>query len=434
MQRATGRRARLAEQVQPDKIKLLTPQQVAALGPAKVAALADVCLEWGPLARPTARARSRTSSRSRSGKLLTQRRIETANAFWVYLPPVATSRRGRAARRRRAGRRASATCPSSTAAPQRYAVSLGAFRDRGRARTRGSRRSARRASANARSGPRQQVIVQTMLVDPRSAGAGRWRGCAISCPRIPEAEAKVGNCEKARDAGDDAPPRYASPRDRRRHRARARALRRVRAMAQGRSVLPGLRSRARDAARRVCAAAAGGCCSRGPQAQAFGCIALRPLAGEAGAGDGPTGDARCGRRGQATLRAAVAARRRLGTTSSPRRCSPRRARSAIASSSSTRSTGWRDAQRLYARLGFRECAPYYDNPLPGVVYMALDALTSSARAAPRAGLPCASRRACRDGGFRRAALRSRPARCRRRRSRPSPARRRHRASDGRCGR
>ena len=30
-----------------------------------------------------------------------------------------------------------------------------------------------------------------------------------------------------------------------------------------------------------------------------------------------------------------------------------------------------DAKRLYATLGFRACAPYYDNPLPGVVYMSL---------------------------------------------------------------
>ena len=28
-----------------------------------------------------------------------------------------------------------------------------------------------------------------------------------------------------------------------------------------------------------------------------------------------------------------------------------------------------DARTLYARHGFRECAAYYDNPLPGVVYM-----------------------------------------------------------------
>ena len=32
---------------------------------------------------------------------------------------------------------------------------------------------------------------------------------------------------------------------------------------------------------------------------------------------------------------------------------------------------WMTAARgLYARLGFSECAPYYPNPLPGVVYMA----------------------------------------------------------------
>jgi hypothetical protein len=30
------------------------------------------------------------------------------------------------------------------------------------------------------------------------------------------------------------------------------------------------------------------------------------------------------------------------------------------------------ARNLYAGLGFRETAPYYANPLPEVVYMALD--------------------------------------------------------------
>ena len=30
-----------------------------------------------------------------------------------------------------------------------------------------------------------------------------------------------------------------------------------------------------------------------------------------------------------------------------------------------------DARKLYAKLGFGECDPYYGNPLPGAVYMAL---------------------------------------------------------------
>jgi len=30
-----------------------------------------------------------------------------------------------------------------------------------------------------------------------------------------------------------------------------------------------------------------------------------------------------------------------------------------------------EARALYASLGFRDCAPYYDNPLPGVTYLSL---------------------------------------------------------------
>ncbi|MGE5170431.1 MAG: GNAT family N-acetyltransferase [Rudaea sp.] len=38
-----------------------------------------------------------------------------------------------------------------------------------------------------------------------------------------------------------------------------------------------------------------------------------------------------------------------------------------------------EAQALYASLGFRECAPYYRNPLRGTVYMALEMQGPGAR-------------------------------------------------------
>ena len=73
----SGEAARLAQQVQPDRIRLLTPQQVATLGPAKVAALADVCLEWGPF-NDGERARALAELEPAGlGRLLTQKRVET---------------------------------------------------------------------------------------------------------------------------------------------------------------------------------------------------------------------------------------------------------------------------------------------------------------------------------------------------------------------
>ena len=189
-----GEAVRLVEQVQPEKIKLLTPQQVAALGPAKVAALADVCLEWGPLTDAD-RVRALSDLEPLAlGKLLTQRRNETTMSFWVYLP-VAPSRAE--ADRRVADLRARGLGDVAVvdAGPARNAVSLGLFQTEDAANNRLAE-AQKLGVTNARLGPRQQVITNTVLVirDPQAQVVAKLRDLMSAYPGT---EAKVGNCDKA---------------------------------------------------------------------------------------------------------------------------------------------------------------------------------------------------------------------------------------------
>jgi len=102
----------------------------------------------------------------------------------------------------------------------------------------------------------------------------------------------------------------------------------------------------------------------------FGCIALRPLASGCGCGSAavessPTGEVK---------RLYVQpARRGEGWGERLARELLDEARAIGYRELKLDTLGWMTAARtLYARLGFRECAPYYDNPLAGVVYMSLD--------------------------------------------------------------
>jgi len=103
---------------------------------------------------------------------------------------------------------------------------------------------------------------------------------------------------------------------------------------------------------------------------AFGCIALRPLA--SGCGCGSTG-VESSASGEVKRLYVQPARRGEGW-------GERLARELL---DEARAIGYRElkldtlawmteARALYMRLGFHECAPYYENPLPGVVYMSLD--------------------------------------------------------------
>ncbi len=122
-----GEGVRLAQQVQPDKIVLLSPQQVAALGPAKVSALADVCVEWGPLSDiDKARALALLEPLDLA-KLISQKKVEVVINYWVFIPA--------APNRSVADRRVEELKAQGVkdfllldTGPQRFAISLGVFR------------------------------------------------------------------------------------------------------------------------------------------------------------------------------------------------------------------------------------------------------------------------------------------------------------------
>ncbi len=190
----SGESARLTQQVQPDKIALLTPQQVAALGPAKAAALADVCVEWGPLTDAD-RARALTDLETLAlGKLLSQKRADVATAYWVYLPPFASKAAAdkRAAELRGTGLRDATVVDGG---PLRFAVGLGAFRSE-EAATALVADLGKRGIDGAKVGARTQTIAQTTLIirDPPQAAIAKLRDLA---PSYPGAEVRIGTCDKA---------------------------------------------------------------------------------------------------------------------------------------------------------------------------------------------------------------------------------------------
>ena len=105
----------------------------------------------------------------------------------------------------------------------------------------------------------------------------------------------------------------------------------------------------------------------GMQGIAFGCIALRPL------------DA-VERAAATSLRTGEVKRLYVRPTQRGQRWGHRLGEALIAEA---RAIGYHrlkldtlawmtSARTLYAELGFRECPPYYANPLPDVVYMSLD--------------------------------------------------------------
>ena len=183
----------LTDQVQPDKIKLLTPREVAALGPAKVAALADVCVEWGMFSDADRTRALAELEPLALGRLLAQKRVEFDGGYWVNMSPFAT----RAAAETRIGelrRQGAKELALADAGKGQFAISFGVFRTEAAAVAH-AEALAELGIKLAKVQSRQQPIVQTLLVvrDPQQPVVARLKELQT---QFPGTEIKVTACER----------------------------------------------------------------------------------------------------------------------------------------------------------------------------------------------------------------------------------------------
>jgi hypothetical protein len=185
---------RLQRQLAPEKIKVLTPQQVTALGPATAAQLANVCLEWGAFTAAEKSAALAALEPLQLGRQMTQRRVESTSAYWVYVPPLPSkpAAERRVAELRDLGLKDFFILSDGA---QRNAISLGVFKTQD-----GANKVLETVQAqgvkNAQSGERSQTIQQTVIVlrDPQPAQTQKIQSLKSD---FAGSDVQIGPCDKS---------------------------------------------------------------------------------------------------------------------------------------------------------------------------------------------------------------------------------------------
>ena len=189
-----GESSRLQRQLVPEKIRLLTPQQVAALGPAKASQLANVCLEWGGFTDAERVAALAALEPLQLGRQLSQRRIDSTSAYWVFLPPLSS----KSAAEKRVGELKAEGLKDFfilNDGPQKNAISLGVFKTE-EAANKFLDSVKEKGVQNARSGARTQSIQQTYVIlrDPQPAQTERLQQLKGD---FAGSEIRIGPCDRA---------------------------------------------------------------------------------------------------------------------------------------------------------------------------------------------------------------------------------------------
>ena len=188
---ASGEAVRLTQQVQPEKIRLLSPPEIAALGPSKLSALNDVCIELGPLLEGE-RGRALADLEPLAlGRVLSQKRVDLEGAYWVNIGPLPSRA---AAEKRIVDLRAQGVREASVVDVGRgqSAISFGVFRTESAALLHAEVLT-RLGVQLAKVEPRAPALAQTVLVvrDPQQAVVARLRDLQA---QFPGSELKTGAC------------------------------------------------------------------------------------------------------------------------------------------------------------------------------------------------------------------------------------------------
>lgn len=155
----------LTRQIQPEKMKVVTPSEAPPAAPSAKAAptpVAAKCMEWGSFTVADAPRAEMALEALALGPRLAQRRTEETAGWWVFIPPQGT----RAAAIRKAAELKALSIEEyfivQEDGPYRWALSLGVFRNEDAAQ---ARLAALRAQGvrSAQVAPRETVVPKVWL-------------------------------------------------------------------------------------------------------------------------------------------------------------------------------------------------------------------------------------------------------------------------------